>query len=400
MILKKISVSIDIFRKKKNCFGYRFWKECRSLSSCFTSKKDHVGRRMHVIIGSGIAGSVCFHQNPDSVVYDKARFPGGRTSSKPLPNGGFCDLGATYFKSEVEIQKDKLLIEFQFSDWLRNLSLDPKLYQLDPHKSLYYLESGLQSIAQTLIPEQSFFPSHEVVSFQSLGSGGYEILFVDGSKTEAEFLTITAPLPQALSLFPENGVKSEWLELVADHNDYRKTLVAAAHWDQIPEALELFIANLDQKSFLYPQETAEYISIESGKSPGPPGSLCIMVQFSEEFSNQYFDDWRKVDRSPTNTCIFKFQESLRDFSRSLGEPNLVSSLLELEPDSYKVHKWRYAQAKNPLLGKSGILNLDDQKYKEYENLVQKSGIRITGDWLYGPRIERIAAGEIYARKFL
>ncbi len=349
---------------------------------------------MHAIIGSGIAGIATFLNVQNPVIFDKARYPGGRMATKPIGNNSFCDIGATFFRNEpVEILKDGQSLFFSFGEWLASFGILSICYREDSGLNLSYVPGGMHTIPFTIFKYSRVDFSRELVCFQKLANERFLLRFLDGSEEEVDYLTITAPLPQALHFFPEGEEKSLWEEFLFPYNQYRKTLVAAGLYRNPGKASIAKLADLSQHSFLDKTRDAEYISLESFKKPSNNCELVFMIQYSAEFSERNFDNWRNVDRTPTDFCKSKF---LQDFRIFLREKN-VPWYTEHEPDEWRIHKWRYAQAENALLGKTGVLNLDSPEFLKYEQLVSRTRIQITGDWLYGSRLERVAGGILLGR---
>ncbi|WCL48459.1 FAD-dependent oxidoreductase [Leptospira sp. GIMC2001] len=367
---------------------------------------------MKAIIGTGI--SACAHAslNLEADFYDKARFPGGRMSSKPFEGKFFADIGATYFKNSVEIQKDGRIYKRSLVDWLKSKGIQAKTYSLDGNSSMSFCETGMQSIAERLLSNKTVHFRKElkkIYKTENDKTSKFQLEFTDGSQGFYDEVVITAPLPQAIELLPEGEIQNIWKEFTSPYNHYRKTLVACGYWKNLNSKTYLELLNLENKSFLRKGNDAEYISIESSKlinidnvsqqnrefsirnqkaSPFDSeqikdSGIVIMIQFSEKFSESYFGRWKSSSGEPTDTCYEQFNLQINKFFTGLPSPDRVRS-----------HQWKYAQAENSMLGKTGILNLEHKNFKDYQAIVKNSGIALTGDWIYGPRIERIFMGEI------
>jgi predicted NAD/FAD-dependent oxidoreductase len=344
---------------------------------------------VHAIIGSGLSGSMCLFLEPDAVLYDKAHQVGGRIVTKNLGNEYYCDIGATYFKENLEYNQGEKKNQFSTLNFLNSIGLKSQSYSYAPDSLLFYAWKGNQNIVNQLLKNRVVHLNQELVDFIQIPDKKFQLNFVDGSNAKADHLTITAPLPQALSFFPKSYEKDEWSKFVAPFMNYRKTLVMGCYWNSIPNHFLYKINNLPSKSFLNKNRDSEYISIESNKTNGV--GFVFMVQYSNSFSIKNFDNWRNADRSPTDFCLKTFEDSFQEF---LEDYQLKADWIPKPHNNCIVHKWRYAQAENPLLGNDGVMNLDSENYKEYINLVNITKIRLTGDWLYGSRIERILGGEI------
>lgn len=346
---------------------------------------------MHAIIGSGISGSMILSLGKNAFGFDKAKFPGGRTSTKPFESDYICDIGATFFKESCKYRKDNLQYTFSCLDFLVDKRIECIQYQYTNYKSTYFSKNGLQRISEKLIEGKEVQFSKELVSFDVREDKKFILYFLDGTNFISDHLTITAPLPQALSFFPSSKHKEEWESFLQPYFSYRKTLVAAAYWKSPSDSFMSAMKKIPRKTFLYPNQQTEYISIESLKSGGD--GFVFMVQYSSEFSDKYFDEWRKEDRSPTDFCKNAFAESFDNFLVENNLKDFWSEAETLPPNNWRIHKWRYAQAENPMLSKYDDLDFDSEVMNKYSDLVQRTNIRLTGDWLFGPRIERIIAGE-------
>ncbi|MCC5813926.1 MAG: NAD(P)-binding protein [Leptospira sp.] len=343
---------------------------------------------MIAIIGSGITGATLASLMKNTTVYDKARFPGGRLASKPFSDGYYCDLGATFFKDKVQILSKSTVKDFSFINWLEEHGINHCKYNETNDRQIYFSPNGQKTISEFLLNKSALKFNHELISFSKLSKDSFNLRFLNGEEAVVDKILITAPIPQALSFFPECEEKEAWETFLKPYSEYRKTLVCACFW-KMPSDVNMLekIQAMDTYTWLDKDSDSEYISIESRKIKNST-SLVFMIQFSEEFSNLHFDNWRNPDRSPTDFCKSVMEEQFLNFC----ENNQIKIDTFQQVDQWRVHKWRYAQAKYPLLGKNGVLNFDSETFKEYQNITNQTKINILGDWLYGPRIERIVAG--------
>jgi predicted NAD/FAD-dependent oxidoreductase len=346
---------------------------------------------MIAIIGSGVAGSTLASLLKNATVYDKARFPGGRLATKPFKDGDYCDLGATFFKDGVKIILDSKTIDFSLISWLKKQDIPFEKYNETNVRQLYFALNGQKTIPEVLLKNSILKFNHELISFSKVSKDSFILRFLNGEEALVDKIFITAPIPQALNFFPEGEEKEIWESFLMPYSDYRKTLVCACYWKNSHSNLIKHIQSLDSYSWLQKGAEAEYISIESRKNQAS-SSLTFMIQFSEDFSDRNFDNWRNPDKSPTDFCKKIMKEEFLKFCKS----NQISLENYQEVDLWRVHKWRYAQAKNPLLGKSGAIDLDSKKFTEFKKITSETNINILGDWLYGSRIERIVAGVLHS----
>lgn len=346
---------------------------------------------MHAIIGSGISGSMRLHLDKNAICFDKARYPGGRTSTKPFESNYTCDIGATFFKESCYYRLNQRKQSFSCLDFLRNLNLECIQYQYTNFRSTYYSKNGLQRISEKLVENKEIHFAKELISFEILEDQKFLLHFLDGSNFTVDHLTITSPLPQAMAVFPNSKEKEAWESFLQPFYSYRKTLVAAGFWKAAPEQFMQAMKKLPKKTFLFPNEETEYISIESLKTGGD--GFVFMVQYSSQFSDLQFNNWRMEDRSPTDFCKRIFSRSFLTFLNNHSLREYWDEEDTVQPNLWRIHKWRYAQAENPMLSKYDDLDFDSDIMKEYTDLVRSTNIRLTGDWVFGPRIERLIAGE-------
>lgn len=89
------------------------------------------------------------------------------------------------------------------------------------------------------------------------------------------------------------------------------------------------------------------------------------------------DGWKKNPNAKYKDYLIKgLQEKF-----NAPEPNLIWN-----------HRWKYAQAQMPLLGREGALDLDSEAFENWKHLCKDTGFTILGDWLFGAKIERIIGG--------
>lgn len=351
------------------------------------------------IIGTGIVGSYLATQFLDASVFDKARKNGGRTSTKKIDEHWKFDFGATMFCDSLKLTFQE--IESTFS--LRKFFLQfPKAPLFLPiwDETHFYPESGMSVLSQVLldksnssIPGKKVFYGHHLTHIKVKENGAFILNFRESNtknvvQVESETLFLTQPIPQILELIsesPNSEILNRWKDFLEKFNEYRKTLVSCLYFKNEEfnfEKMGFFPKeSIPKITQLRPRQTLEYLSWESFKyNKFNPNDHWLLVQFGEEFSNQNFETWMDELKEPTPTSKF------------LIETQLTKDLDLPKPNSIWNHRWKYAQNKNPILGKTGSLKFDSPEFLTWAKLCQETNIIPVGDFLFGPRIERQILG--------
>lgn len=357
--------------------------------------KKIIHNRMVAIIGTGISGSLWGTRFSNSLWFDKAKSIGGRIATKNFTSKAFCDIGATILSSlPVLIQTPNGSFSFKITDWLDQNSIlyhPAKVYQVS---GKIVLKNGTYSLCKALLLKKDLFMNHELQTIQKK-KNKWELVFASGLRIQTPRIIITAPIPQALSFLQEEPVYEEWGKFLKPYSSYRSTLVTCGFWDKVPHYVLKYIENLKEYTSLDKYQPREYTSIESLKSQQEGNHLCFLIQYSHSFSIQNWDLWMDSQKNPTNFSRNQFQKDWEEFITTHNIPWDPS----LPPNQILVHRWKYAQPNHSLFGKDGVIDFKKDTYLEYRDLVLSTNLQITGDWLYGPRIERIIAGIIKEEPF-
>ncbi|MBM9547124.1 NAD(P)-binding protein [Leptospira sp. 201903074] len=345
-----------------------------------------------VVVGAGISGSAIAMLNQNVVVYDKGRSHGGRVSSRLGNDPSSFDFGATMFRDLMDVrwlgQETKYsILEIWKS---KSVSLHVKPIYSDAH---FYPTMGMTNLVSAMLRDVKPIQSHSLKRIASTDEKTLNLEFYNSATKETNTICthsaiLTLPIPQILEIFhrsKENSKLKQWSEFLNQYNDYRKTLVSYFYWDHWKPNWSKLSLYPDSKipitTSLQPGTDWEYQSWESLKYPKEFHSgSALLVQFGALFSETHFDDWMDENKNPNAKYRDYLIRSLKEILNA-PKPNLIWN-----------HRWRYAQAQIPLLGREGTLDLDSEAFEEWKRLCKDTGITIIGDWLFGAKIERIIGG--------
>lgn len=345
-----------------------------------------------VVVGSGISGAAIAMLNPNVVVYDKGKSSGGRVSSKHGIETSSFDFGATMFRDPMEVrllgQETKYsILEIWKSS---SVSLSTKPIFSDAH---FYPVLGMSSLVSAMLGNVKPFQSHTLKRIELIDEKNWNLEFHNSATKQIDTISthsviLTLPIPQLLEIFhrsKENSKLKQWIDFLNQYNDYRKTLVSYFYWDQWKPDWKTLSLDPDAKipitTTLKRGTDWEYLSWESLKYPKEfQSGSALLVQFGALFSESHFEDWMDEKKNPS--------EKYKDY--------LIQNLKEIldapKPDLIWNHRWKYAQAQMPLLGREGSLDLDSEAFEVWKRLCKDTGITILGDWLFGAKVERIVGG--------
>ncbi|XDD44938.1 NAD(P)-binding protein [Leptospira sp. WS39.C2] len=346
-----------------------------------------------IIIGSGITGATISMMKPEFSLYDKARYPGGRVSTKQLQENGIrFDIGATMFRDQMEIDWLGKVTQYNlFEIWNTNgVKIETKsIYDKNHHFPI----EGMESIVKGMLKDKSSHQSHTLKSLKKKDNHSWECIFY--SNANKQFVSVdtsqvifTLPIPQILELFTNSEATIEfkrWKDFLETYNDYRKTLVCLFSWDHWKPDLNSLGLNLEnqipittslQRGEDWEYQSWEHIKYQNDSSKG----ANLLVQFSSLFSETHFEYWMDQEKKPTPF----YQEMLTTGVKEKWDTP--------SPDGIFLHRWKYAQAQMPLLGREGALKLDSEEFSEWKTLCKETGIMVLGDWMFGSKIERIIGG--------
>lgn len=345
-----------------------------------------------VVIGAGISGAAIAMLNPNVVVYDKGRSYGGRVSSKQGTNQATFDFGATMFRDPMEVRWLGREIKYSIIEiWKsQSVSLQAKPIYSESH---FYPPLGMANLVSAMLGNVKPTQSHTLKRMERTDENTWNLEFHNSATKQTNTICshsviLTLPIPQILEIFQrskKNHNLKLWSEFLEIYNDYRKTLVSYFYWDQWKPNWKALCLDPDAKipitTNLEPGTDWEYQSWESLKYPKEFHSgSALLVQFGALFSETHFDNWMDEKKNPNPNYKDYLIQSLKEIFNA-PEPNLIWN-----------HRWKYAQAQMPLLGREGPLDLDSEAFEEWKHLCKETGITILGDWLFGAKIDRIVGG--------
>ncbi|TGL37237.1 NAD(P)-binding Rossmann-like domain protein [Leptospira perdikensis] len=345
-----------------------------------------------VVVGSGISGATIAMMDSSVVVYDKGRSYGGRVSGKFGTEPFVYDFGATMFRDLMEVHWLGQETKYSLSEIWKTKSIEIQTKGIYDRDHFYPIK-GMSDLVLTMLGKVKPFQGHTLNKLESSELETWNLEFHNSATKEIETVcshsvVLTLPIPQILEIIDRSDKNSKlqrWANFLEPFNDYRKTLVSYFYWDSWKPNWKTF--HLDPNS-LIPITTSlhrgsdwEYQSWESLKYPNEfqEGS-ALLVQFGAIFSETHFENWMDSEKKPNP----EYKEYLiQGLKEKFGAP---------EPNLIWTHRWKYAQAQMPLLGREGPLLLDSETFEEWKQLCKQTGITILGDWFFGAKIERIVGG--------
>ncbi len=172
------------------------------------------GRRLHVgIVGAGVAGMAAARTLVDHghnvLVFDKARGPGGRMSTRRADGGGF-DHGAQYFTVRGDAFARRV------AAWREDGLVAPwpqRLVAIDEHgartavsgDARYVFVPGMNALCKHLALGVELAPGMEVVRVEP-DESGWRLFTQDNMIGEFDQLVLTAPSPQATCILERSAI--------------------------------------------------------------------------------------------------------------------------------------------------------------------------------------------------
>ncbi|MBM9589254.1 NAD(P)-binding Rossmann-like domain protein [Leptospira sp. 201903075] len=345
-----------------------------------------------VVVGSGISGAAIAMLDPSVVIYDKGRSYGGRVSGKFGSDSLSYDFGATMFRDLMDVHWLGQETKYSLSEIWKSESVDIQTKPIyDPLH--FYPVNGMSDLVLGMFGKVKPVQGHTLKKLEASGEETWNLEFHNSATKQIETVcshsvVLTLPIPQILEIIDRSDTNSKlklWADFLEPFNDYRKTLVSYFYWDKWKPNWKAFHLNPDSPipitTSLQRGSDWEYQSWESLKYPNEfrEGS-ALLVQFGAIFSESHFGNWMDSEKKPNPEIQEYLIQGLKE-KFGAPEPNLIWN-----------HRWKYAQAQMPLLGREGPLQLDSVTFEEWKDLCKQTGITILGDWFFGAKIERIVGG--------
>ncbi|WP_404464788.1 FAD-dependent oxidoreductase [Vreelandella aquamarina] len=318
------------------------------------------------IIGAGLSGLACAHRLAQHGVhvqlFDKARGPGGRMSSKQRPSATL-DLGAQAFTAR-DTRFIRKVAEWQdagcVAKWpVHSYQASASGWQTHHDGQVRYCGvPRMSAITRHLADSLSAFPDASltletpIASFEETGLG-WQLMDAHGLQHGPfDHVVISAPPPQAKALL------ADWEPVLAAACEAQPQRGCWAAWAIFESALPPLPNVDDAWQSLHAQHPALRLVSRNHTKPGreaQPESLSLLAQL----------DWSDahIEEAPDTAA----QQLLDAFTALLPSHTELPALLELG-----AHRWRYAQP----------ASAGSQSF-----LYSERGLSLCGDSFRGSRIE-------------
>lgn len=298
---------------------------------------------MHIgIIGAGLAGLTAADRlvgaGHDVQLFDKARGPGGRMSTRRVETAtgtAYFDHGAQYFTvRDTDFAADVARWEAEGLAARWPAAGD----------GAWVGTPGMNAIIKALAAPHAVRWNCRIDALERDGAG-WAITHAQGTE-RADAVIVAVPAEQVADLVGRH--QPEWAALAAGTRSQPCWTVMAAFGERLDIAADV----------LRPSGAIGWAARNSAK-PGRTGPESWVIQGSP--------DWSAVHLEEEGEAVIA--ALLADFAAAAGSA-LIASLPE--PLAVQAHRWRYA-----LAGAAGRTALWDERL----------GLGLCGDWLIGPRIE-------------
>lgn len=298
------------------------------------------------IIGAGLAGLTFARQLSavhDVTVFEKARGPGGRMSTRRAPPYAF-DHGAQYFTAasdEFRAFLAPLMTEGLVATWPEAIDLQAGAKVSDKPK--YTAVPGMNAICKSLAVGLNLRLGCEIETLQR-GTNAWRIVAASGETFEGyDWVVSTAPAPQTAALFPAEFEGHEALSRVKMQGCFALMLgfdmPLAVEWGAL-------------KSGAPP---IGWMAINSTK-PGRGNAVSLLVQSSNDWAQAHLD----ADGDQVTADLLHAASALAGTDLSIASHQ-------------GLHRWRYAATQTP----AGHAFLKDEDLR----------LAACGDWCLGGKVE-------------
>lgn len=321
------------------------------------------------VIGAGLSGLICARtlqdHGIDVEVFDKARGPGGRistryTSTEQESKELTFDHGAQYFTARSEVLMRHVLA------WQRQGIVDtwsPRLAVIDDRglrmkddagqPPRYVGTPGMNAIAKHLA--RDLCPEYDatLTGLSPLGPGCWELEFKGGAQRGPfDAVVLTAPGPQAAELIKNHAPS---LASTAREVDFTPTWALMLAFEQLVQTdFDAAFVNSGPLGWIARNRT------KPDRVHGEDTRDSWVIHATPDWSRQHLELPFEEARNLLENAFFALLDTIG------VEPD--------EPVLSQAHRWRYARAEPPL--HEGCLGDDEAP-----------GIILAGDWLCGSRVE-------------
>ena len=316
-----------------------------------------VGNPSCIVVGGGISGLISAtllqHQGIKVTVLDKGRGIGGRLATRRIRHSksveGVFDYGTQYFsvkQSDFQIWIDDWLERGIIKQWCRG-------FDEADGKPRYCGVGGTRGIAKYLAKDLDVRTGTRVVKLNYDRNWSIE---TEDNKFQGDFLLMTPPVPQSLTLLDDSGI--------ALPSDIREALERVSYHPCIA-----VLALLEQPSNIPPpggmaitDEPLVWLADNYQKGISPQG-YAVTLHATPSFSNQH---WECSDAEIARKLF------------AAASPWLTPAI------EYQVHRWRYSLPKS--------------YYSQPHMTLSDLSLTLAGDAFVAPKIEGAVLSGMAAAK--
>ncbi len=321
---------------------------------------DHKPLESCIVLGAGIAGLTAARELKDRgvevLVLDKGRGVGGRMATRRIGEARF-DHGAQFFTVRNE-RFEKMVRSWVDAgvarEWSRGFP-SRRDETLDDGHPRYCGTDGMVTIPKYLAIPLDLRINLRIAAIAA-NKHGWLLRTSDGEELETEALIVTAPIPQALTLFAAGNVKlpnSSMAELQRiQYDPCIAVLVSLSEASGIPDPGGIKLSG----------EPISWMADNHMKGISP-GGFGVTIHTGPEFSRNHWD--------------IPDVEIVRELLKTVGP------WLTQRPSSYQVHRWRYSRPF--LVHPKSFLMVDDP-----------AALVFAGDGFRGSKIEGAALSGLAA----
>ncbi len=298
------------------------------------------------IIGAGLSGLTLaskLSEHHQVTVFEKARGPGGRTSTRRADPYAF-DHGAQYFTARdprFEAFIDTQIAAGLIAPWPVEIALRRGARISNSPK--YVAAPGMNAVCKALAGDLDVQAQAHVEALVSV-SGGWQLRFKDGAETGPfDWVVSTTPAEQAKTLLPQSFSGQETLHSVQMQGCFALMLGFA-------QPLDLSFAALKSG-----EPPIGWMAVNSAKPQRGP-AMSLLIQSDNAWAEAHLED------DPGSVT-----EILLNAGSDLAGADLTTA------PHQALHRWRYAATSQPA-GQPFLINASQR-------------LAACGDWCLGGKVE-------------